>query len=103
MGNGTSISNCLTAGSENLSRDIGVLLPNDNFLTRDGNALTGNIEALTANGGGLTFDVGALIFDVFGPKLSCKTLFSSHLRRIVAKSSKFTFSQILNPQPSTTN
>jgi hypothetical protein len=62
MGNGTSIRNfnCLTAGSESMSRDIGALLPNDNPLTRD---------------------VGALTFDVFGLKSSGNGLFYSTLRR----------------------
>jgi hypothetical protein len=40
--------NCLTAGSESMSRDIGALLPNDNPLTRVVGALSGDIETSCA-------------------------------------------------------
>jgi hypothetical protein len=51
MGNGTFIRNfdCLTAGSESMSRDIGALLPSDNSLTGD----VGALEAIVANIGKL--------------------------------------------------
>ena len=51
MDNGTSIRNfdCLTAGNESLSRDIGALLPNDNPLTCNVGALSGNVKNSSAN------------------------------------------------------
>jgi hypothetical protein len=47
MENGISIRDFdgLTAGSESLSRDVGVLLPDVNPPTRDVDALTGDVEA----------------------------------------------------------
>jgi hypothetical protein len=50
MDDGISIRgfNCLTAGSESMSRDGGALLPNDNPLIRDGGALSGNSETSPA-------------------------------------------------------
>jgi hypothetical protein len=50
MDDGTFIRgfNCLTAGSESMSRDSGALLPDDHPLTRDVGTLSGDIETSCA-------------------------------------------------------
>jgi hypothetical protein len=94
----------LSANPETLSCDPDALRFDPDALSRDTEALSCDPGTLSFDTEALSFDAETLSFDVFHQRRSSNGLISSNLRGIASKPSKFgSFSQTLNPQPSTLN